>query len=131
MNKTYRVSLCIKRKEDRYLARDGGRLVWVTDTVSQPGILEVTKEEALLYVEAILKAKMPDEPHEIDSWVLLKMQACLELIVHRPDCHTQDLIDWKLDEHLNPVYIGLCWADEEYHETQWPLELNESQVRQY
>lgn len=131
MNKTYRVSLCIKREEDRYLARDGGRLIWALDTVSQTGILEVTKEEALLYIEAILKAKMPVEPHEFDQWSILKMQACVQTIVRRPDCQTMDMIDWKLDEHPHPVYIGLCWTDEEYHETQWSLELEESQVRSY
>ena len=124
MIKQYRISLCIKREQDRYLARDGSRLVWVLDTVAQTGILEVTKEEALLYVEAILKAKMPLNPHDIDSWALLKLQACTEKIL-------QTDMGWKFGEHLNPVYIGLCWADEEYHETQWDLELNESQVRKY
>lgn len=124
MNKTYRISLCIKREEDRYLARDGSRLIWVLDTVSQTGILEVTKEEALLYVEAILKAKMPQNPHDIDPWVLLKMQACTDEIL-------QTDMGWKFGEELNPVYIGLCWADEVYHETQWSLELEESQVRSY
>ncbi|MDR3392407.1 MAG: hypothetical protein P4L77_11820 [Sulfuriferula sp.] len=123
MNKTYRVSLCIKREEDRYLARDGSRLKWVTEELSGI-ILEIPKEEALLYIEAILKAKMPVEPHEIDSWVLLKMQACTDEIL-------QTDMGWKFGEELNPVYIGLCWADEEYHETQWILELNESQVRSY
>lgn len=126
MKKDYRISLCIKHKEDRYLARDGSRLVWVLDTVSQTGILEVTKEEALLYVEAILKAKPPTEPHDIDSWVLLKLQACSHMVVHRPE-----EFEWCFTEHLNPVYIGIFCIDAEYNEKQWHLELNESQVREY
>lgn len=133
----YRISLSIKRSEDRFLGvkeapSAGTRALgsnmlyhWLPEGESFP--LDLTKEEAYELIEKILAAKMPENPHELDTWSILKVQACTERITLPGEGEG----DWVLHEHLHPVYIGLHRTDIGCDETQWELELNESQVREY
>lgn len=131
MDKGYRISLCIKREEDRYLGMkskhakghlETTQLCWlhVGDISIADGM---TKEGARSVIERILAAKMPTEPHDLDVWSLLKLQACTELVRHIPEDFA-----WALICHFNPVYIGLNRTEDDHNESQWILDLNESQV---
>jgi len=133
----YRISLCIKRSNDRFLGVKeapsygtralGGNMLyhWLPEGESYP--LDLTKEEAHEIIEKILAAKMPDNVHDFDTWSILKMQACLDTTCYQPD----EDYEWKMDEHLHPVYIGLHRTDIGCDESQWELQLNQSQVRGY
>lgn len=138
----YRISLCIKRTEDRFLGVKeapsygtralGGNMLyhWLPEGESFP--LDLTKEEAYGLVEKILAAKVTNDVHDLDVWSILKLQACTNNIEHNPD-HGKDnyTLGCVFHEHLHPVYIGLYRTKDDYHETQWGLQLNESQVREY
>lgn len=120
LNKGYRISLGTKREEDRWLGCNNPLLQLQWLIMGTSGILDLTKEEAMGYIENILAAKMPTEPHDIDSWTLLKLQACCQIVREHPE-----EFEWRFTEYLNPVYIGLFRIDTGYNEKEWHLELDE------
>lgn len=131
-NHRYGISLCIKGEEDRILGNKvsgipsvGDSVLWQWQHHGSISLFEdIPKASALTIIERVLAAKMPESMHGFDQWSLLKMQACL----NRFYFDTGVNYGWKVESHIHPVYIGLYWQGEDYHERQWELNLYSSQL---
>jgi hypothetical protein len=133
----YRVALGVKRTEDRFLgvkeepnagARALGKNMlyhWLKAGEGYP--LDLTKEEALELIGKIMAPKMPENLHDLDTWSILKLQACTERVAFASEGEG----DWVIHEHLHHVFIGLYDVENDYCEPEYILDLDEAQERKY